>query len=238
MSVWFRSSRRDGRFGVRGAALEADDRQARPGDVVFPELAHVGAEARPPSPSAPATCVTRHRHRRVVCVMRVSCRGPAPSPLETASAASALKKATSAVRAIGIGREARVCSCQCSFRLCEGDGERRSPQEARRWTSPTASTALVKSASPSTASASGWRTGKPGREHERVAGDQAGEDRRRRHERERARPAGQDDRKEAEQDGRGDEAEAGARAFLEVIPDERAVDAGADRTGEDDEVGA
>ena len=69
------------------------------------------------------------------------------------------------------------------------------------------------------------------REHEDVTGDQAGEDRRRRHQRERALPASQDDRKEAEQDGRGDEAEAGARALLEVIPDEGAVDAGADRTG-------
>ena len=39
-----------------------------------------------------------------------------------------------------------------------------------------------------------------------------------------------------ERDGRGDEAEAGAGAFVEVARHERTVDAGADRAGEDDDV--
>ena len=62
----------------------------------------------------------------------------------------------------------------------------------------------------------GVENGEAGRDHERVARDQAGEDSRRRDERELSRPAGQDDRKDGEEDRRGDEAEAGAGAFLEV----------------------
>ena len=51
-----------------------------------------------------------------------------------------------------------------------------------------------------------------------------------------AGPPGQPDGQAGERDGRGDEAEAGAGALVEVAGHEGAVDAGADRAGEDDDV--
>jgi hypothetical protein len=122
--------------------------------------------------------------------------------------------------------------------LCDGDGERRPPQEARGHNEPYGLDCLGEERESVHRFRLGVEDRESGRDHQRVAGDQPTEDGRRRDERELARLASQNDRKEAEQDGRGNEAEAGARAFLEVIPDEGPVDAGANRTGEDDEAGA
>jgi hypothetical protein len=76
-----------------------------------------------------------------------------------------------------------------------------------------------------------------GRDRERVAREQAGECGRRGCERQDARgPPGQPDGDRREGDGRASEADTGPGAFVEVAGGERAVDAGADRAGEDDEV--
>jgi hypothetical protein len=75
--------------------------------------------------------------------------------------------------------------------------------------------------------------GHAGGDRERVAADQPGEDGRRRGECGLRGPAREDDGQDAQQDGGGDEAEAGADRLPEVVRRERRVDPGADRAGED-----
>ena len=81
-------------------------------------------------------------------------------PFETARAARALKKATSAVRAIGIGRVADVLLMlflSVGGRSAVTGGRTRLAAAA----SPATSTAFVKSARPVSASTSGCSTGTP-----------------------------------------------------------------------------
>ena len=76
------------------------------------------------------------------------------------------------------------------------------------------------------------------RDHERVAGDQAGEDDCRAYEGDLRRIPGQDDREPGQQEGGDHEAETGRRALLEVVGDEGRVNAGAHCAGENDNAGA
>ena len=100
-----------------------------------------------------------------------------------------------------------------------------------------ASIAFVASARPSTGSGSGWRTGKPVVDREHVAPEQPGEDECGPDQRQLGvRTHRQRDRKPGEQHRRDDEADAGTCALVEVRRGESAVDAGADRAGEDDDV--
>jgi len=80
--------------------------------------------------------------------------------------------------------------------------------------------------------------GNSGRDRARIAGDQADEDGCRRDESELRRASRQNDGENGEQGRRDDKADPGARAFPEVIGDERAMDPGADSAGEDHDVGA
>src|SRR5262245_44772345 len=75
-----------------------------------------------------------------------------------------------------------------------------------------------------------------GRDHDEVGGDQAGEHGGRRKQDGRRRVPRERDREHGEHDRRDGKPEPGARALLEVLADERAVDAGADRAREDDDV--
>ena len=101
-------------------------------------------------------------------------------PLETASAASALKKATSAVKAIGIGRAAVCCHVGVPFGCVKGC-ERRSP-EARGRDEADGLDGLGEEREPVDGFGVRVEDREAGRDHERVAGDQAGEDGRRRDE--------------------------------------------------------
>ena len=153
----------DRRVRVGGPCLEADDRQPRPGDVILPELAHVLAQCH---------CLRRKLRRMVDALRRLHRR----------------VRVVSCV-AMGLGHVHAVRDGQGSDRANEGDqpgqGDRdraRSPcrvhdsvpfgcmrvmrNDGRRnklatKTTPVTSIALVKSASPSTASRSGWSTGTP-----------------------------------------------------------------------------
>ena len=83
----------------------------------------------------------------------------------------------------------------------------------------------------------GMQEGNAGRGRERVARDQAREDERCAGERERARRRPHErDSEDGEEDGPGDEATARAGSLCEVGGRERAVDAGANGAGEDDDV--
>jgi hypothetical protein len=160
-------------------------------------------------------------------------------PPETARAASALKNATSAVSASGIGREVRVVvMCEGSFRSSEVDGEQRTPQKAHGQQESDRFYCFGEESEPVDSFRLGVKDRHTGRGHQRIAGDQSGEDRRCREERDLGRLPRQDDGEDGEEDRRRYEAQPGPRAFLEVLPDESAVDARADRAGEDDDVGS
>ena len=125
-------------------------------------------------------------------------------------------KATSAVRAIGIGRAVTGVSMSGSFRLCEGQDDRRPPEEARGGERPTAS--IVGREREAVDWLRLWvEHGHAGRDREQVAHEQAEQDCRRAREHPRAcRAQRQPDDERSEQNGRGGEAEAGADALVEV----------------------
>ena len=120
--------------------------------------------------------------------------------------------------------------------LGESDGERRASQQARGQNHACGFDRLGEERKPVDRFHIGVEHRHAGRDREDIAGDQTGEDSRRPEECELRRLAGQDDGEDGEQDRGDDEAEPGSRAFLEVVLDEGAVDAGADRAREDDEV--
>lgn len=79
----------------------------------------------------------------------------------------------------------------------------------------------------------------PGSCREQVARDQAAEGERGRSDQQlRVGAARQPDGEQRERNGRRDKAAAGARAVTEVLRREGAVDAGADRAGDNDDVAA
>src|SRR4051812_38323599 len=77
-----------------------------------------------------------------------------------------------------------------------------------------------------------------GRQHQRIADDQAGEDEDRCDERGLRWTTRQDDGEQRQQDGRNDETGSGAGAFPEVIGNECGMNPCADGAGEDDDVDA
>src|SRR5215210_6692612 len=160
-------------------------------------------------------------------------------PLETASAASALKKATSAVRKSGIGRVPRVVSMSESFRF-RGERGGGTPRERR----PDGGQAdrldrLGEQREPFDRLRLRVQHREARRDRERVAPDQAREDERRGDEQNPVLgPKREGGAERGRKHRRRDEADAGARSFLEVLRCERAVDSGADRAREDDDVDA
>ena len=154
-------------------------------------------------------------------------------PFETASAAKALIKATNAVSASGIGRgRIHVVLPFGCVRLRASEG---SPQKARDQHEPNRFDRLGEERERVDRLGFGVHDGHASRDDERIACDQAGEERSRSGEPALRRGPRAEDGKQGQEDRGDGEAEPGSRAPVEVVLHQCAVDPGTDCAGENDD---